>query len=121
MSGGHRSTQRMPPLDRASDALLLRAIGDISTERDRQEAKYPHEDLGDGTGGAYFVAAANSHRRQCDEAGAAATWRHVLLEEVFEALAEQDPERLRGELVQVAAVAVRWVEAIDRRHAKAAA
>lgn len=48
------------------------------------------------------------------------TWADILLEEVFEALGEagapvRDPSRLRGELIQVAAVAVAWVEAIDRR------
>ncbi len=43
------------------------------------------------------------------------TWTDILLEEVFEALAEDDPARLRAELVQVAAVAAQWVEAIDRR------
>ena len=42
-------------------------------------------------------------------------WDGVLLEEVYEALAESDPAKLRAELIQVAAVAVAWVEAIDRR------
>ncbi len=42
-------------------------------------------------------------------------WRDILLEEVFEALAEEEPKELRKELVQVAAVAAQWVEAIDRR------
>ncbi|MEV5770115.1 hypothetical protein AB0L49_02425 [Streptomyces antimycoticus] len=44
-------------------------------------------------------------------------WDGVLLEEAYEALAEEDPARLRAELIQVAAVAVAWVEAIDRRPA----
>lgn len=43
------------------------------------------------------------------------TWTDILLEEVFEALAEDDPDRLYAELVQVAAVAVQWGEAIKRR------
>jgi hypothetical protein len=42
-------------------------------------------------------------------------WDGILFEEVYEALAEADPAKLRAELVQVAAVAVAWVEAIDRR------
>lgn len=50
-------------------------------------------------------------------AGHAEAWRHILDEEVAEALAETDPERLRAELVQVAAVAVQWIEALDRRAA----
>ncbi|HYF53037.1 MAG TPA: hypothetical protein VEA41_02135 [Salinarimonas sp.] len=43
------------------------------------------------------------------------TYSQILAEEVAEALAESDPMLLRAELVQVAAVAVQWVEAIDRR------
>ncbi|MFI9200197.1 hypothetical protein [Streptomyces sp. NPDC053048] len=42
-------------------------------------------------------------------------WDGVLLEEVYEALAEGNPEKLRAELVQVAAVACAWIAAIDRR------
>lgn len=42
-------------------------------------------------------------------------WDGVLLEEVYEALAEPDPERLRAELVQVAAVCAAWISDIDRR------
>lgn len=41
----------------------------------------------------------------------------VLLEEVFEALAEVDDERIREELIQVAAVAAKWVRIIDERKA----
>lgn len=43
------------------------------------------------------------------------TWRHVLDEEVAEALAEVDPGALAAELVQVAAVAIRWATAIAAR------
>ena len=49
------------------------------------------------------------------------TYRDILLEEVFEALAESNPARLRVELVQVAAVAVAWVEKIDRQAAAGSA
>lgn len=41
------------------------------------------------------------------------TWADILLEEVFEALAENDSQRLRDELVQVAAVAVKWIALLD--------
>jgi len=37
------------------------------------------------------------------------------MEEVFEALAETDPEKLELELIQAAAVIVAWVEKL-RRH-----
>lgn len=42
-------------------------------------------------------------------------WSDILAEEVAEAFAETDPVKLRTELIQVAAVAVAWVECIDRR------
>ena len=45
-------------------------------------------------------------------------WDAILLEEVYEALTEAaggDVAKLRKELIQVAAVAAQWVEAIDRR------
>ncbi|MGH3467454.1 MAG: hypothetical protein ACRDQF_06970 [Thermocrispum sp.] len=49
------------------------------------------------------------------------TWRHILLEEVAEALAEDDPARLRRELVQVVAVGAQWLQAIDNRSLPAVA
>lgn len=49
------------------------------------------------------------------EAAGISTWDGILLEEVFEALAERSEVAMRAELVQVAAVAVAWIEAIDRR------
>ena len=39
----------------------------------------------------------------------------ILLEEVFEALAAGAIDRLRAELIQVAAVCVNWIMALDRR------
>jgi len=42
------------------------------------------------------------------------TWAMILSEEHFEAITEPDPQKRRAELLQVAAVAIRWVEAIDR-------
>lgn len=44
-------------------------------------------------------------------------WDGILLEEVYEALAEDDPAKARAELVQVAAVAVAMIESIDRLEA----
>jgi hypothetical protein len=42
------------------------------------------------------------------------TMADVLLEEVFEALAETDPAKARDELVQAVAVGVKMIEGIDR-------
>lgn len=107
---------------------VLREIGD---ERLRQIAKWGEQSHPDGTspGAAPFrhtdvnldlrtgVEVANILRRRCDKRfrDGIGTWLDILLEEVGEALAEDEPEKLREELLQVAAVAVAWVEAIDRR------
>lgn len=42
------------------------------------------------------------------------TWQDILLEEVYEALAETDPDYREAELIQVAAVAMAEVECIRR-------
>lgn len=41
-------------------------------------------------------------------------WTGILLEEVYEALAESDPVKLREELIQCAAVIQAWVYDLDR-------
>lgn len=43
------------------------------------------------------------------------TWWHILREEVFEAAAESDRAALRAELVQVAAVALKMIDALDTK------
>jgi hypothetical protein len=92
-------------------------LRDVVNERDRAEAKFPGQHLPDGTGQGWRKAHADFARQRCKDHAAAGTltWRHVLSEEVAEALAETDPVRLRAELVQVANVAVRWVEDLDLR------
>lgn len=113
--------------------LVLQDIGD---ERARQDAKWGEQNHPDGTGDqehplvelAYYrsselferITAGSLAYRAKDATDRAArkgrvTWTAILLEEVFEALAEDDPSALRTELIQVAAVAASWAEAIDRR------
>lgn len=96
-----------------STVAVLRDIGD---ERDRQNRKFPDQVLPDGTRH-LMKATADAVRKQTEvfAKDGILTWRDVLAEEVAEAFAEEDPERLRKELVQVAAVAARWVEDIDNR------
>jgi hypothetical protein len=43
------------------------------------------------------------------------TWAAIFMEEVGEALQADNDADLRAELVQVAAVAMAWIDAIDRR------
>lgn len=45
------------------------------------------------------------------------SWWHILREEVFEAAAEDDPTKLRAELVQVAAVAFKAIQALEYQQA----
>lgn len=76
------------------------AIRSVVAERERQEAKWGEQDLDDGV------------------------WSLILTEEVGEACQAALHDRfggpaagkLREELVHAAAVAVQWIEAIDRRN-----
>lgn len=101
-------------------------IASIAAERERQDAKWGEQHHPDGTGpdwphippGALSARqAADLARHMCQVAAhhGSVTWHHILAEEFTEGMAEDDPAKLRAELVQVAAVAIAWIEAIDRR------
>ena len=108
-------------------------LDEIAAERDRQDARWGEQNHPDGTGpdtgwvdqitpafgwdDQQAAHAAKLARRSCQQAARVGhvTWLHILREEVAEAFAESDPAKLRAELVQVAAVAVAQIEAIDRR------
>lgn len=101
-----------------------RVLEEVSHERARQDARWGEQNHPDGTGPmkAYgFLGTAEDHaltaRARCDSAHrlGEGTWEHILTEEYAEALAEEDPGKLRAELIQIAAVATAWAEAIDRR------
>ncbi|KQX27510.1 hypothetical protein ASD97_24730 [Streptomyces sp. Root63] len=90
---------------------------EIDAERTRQLAKFGEQHHPDGTGLPVYEHAARRYRNQADrnaQSGVLA-WRDVLLEEVYEALAEKDPAALRTELVQIAAVCAAWVRDLDSR------
>jgi hypothetical protein len=96
-----------------------RILREIAEERDAQDALFGVQDLPDGTG-PEFTDAANMARDACDAAFSSkrGTFRHVFIEEVYEAFAESDPAKLRAELVQAVAVGVKWIEGIDRREGR---
>ena len=101
-------------------------LDDIAAERARQDARWGEQNHRDGTGADYSLREVAEldvrfARDRCDRAfeRSAGSWEHILYEEFCEAMAEDDPVRLRPELVQLAAVAVHWIEAIDARPAAA--
>lgn len=116
-------------------AVTGKVLGEVSQERWRQHRKWGEQNPPDAdpvllhrAGGCtaqrmaehYEMPTATRAKWLCQEffRRGEGTWAHILVEEVAEAIdATVDcvPELLREELVQVAAVAVAWIEAIDRR------
>lgn len=115
-------------------------LDEVAAERERQNAKWGEQNHPNGTGPQatplrgilfdgpvipengckkYALGLSYLAKGSTDAAAAAGavTFADILLEEVFEALAEEDPAKLRTELIQVAAVATQWVESIDRAEA----
>ncbi|MBT2566620.1 hypothetical protein J7I84_08950 [Arthrobacter sp. ISL-85] len=117
-------------VEKALAAVTLagsQVLVEVADERGRQTAKWGQQDHPNGTGpaklpmpygsGSWSAAVAAERLKlitECSAQVGLCTWLHILREEVFEAFAEDDPAKLRAELIQVAAVAVQWVEAIDR-------
>lgn len=89
----------------------------VDTERQAQLAKWGEQHHPDGTGGPVMQERADEARAQCQylAANGGPDWRSILLEEVYEALAESDPARLRTELIQSAAVIAAWITDLDSR------
>lgn len=104
-------------------ANTMAVLADVAEERVHQHRKWGPQNHLDGCGSRSQALLAMDAREACETAFAAGggTWAHILSEEVCEAFAESEPLRLREELVHVAAVAVAWCEAIDRRLASARA
>jgi hypothetical protein len=96
--------------------------GEIAQERVRQVEKFGIQNHPDGTSEDNAWMASFS-RDACDAATKAGclTWLDILREETEEAAAEENPEKLRVELLQIAAVAVAWIEDLDRRAKQASA
>lgn len=112
--------RRTPPA--GLDTTATRAVlDDVLAERGRQNAKWGQQDLPNGTGQRGDREAARSAQKACAFAAShgGLTYRHIADEEIAEAFAETDDERLEVECIQAAAVFVQWVEAIRRRRARA--
>lgn len=93
---------------------VCRVLEEVFEARRRLHDVHGLQDHEDGTAFEYLRERAEIAGRECDRAGSQ-TWRLILRKAYRTALAHADPTALRAALVQVAAVAVEWVEAIDRR------
>ena len=94
-------------------------LDEVAQERRRQNSKWgPIQDIPLGTGPCtpdaydFYRPMLDQARHENDDGDA--TFATVLAEEFAEAMLEDDPEKLRAELIQVAAVAVKTIEHIDR-------
>lgn len=104
-------------------------LNEVALERIRQEALWGEQNHPDGTGPDVIwldvlvspmshMAAEARYRCQSRARRGKLTYLDILAEEFFEAAEAPEPAHLRDELVQVAAVAVAWIEKLDRDHAR---
>lgn len=133
-STGYRAGLMFPELPQVEswETGCRAVLAQVFTERHAQVAKYGmNDDLHDGSGPdtvwlSPFTPARASTIEEVlrqDYIGyeletGNPTWVHLIREEVAEAFAEADPERLAEELIQVAALCVSWVEHLAKRGAK---
>lgn len=96
-----------------------RILAEVLAERVRQHRLWGDQShLPMGTSDAYREQAEDA-RYYCERAtdlGTLTFW-HILAEEVAEVRCETDPARLRTELIQVMAVCLQMVQAIDKKAA----
>jgi hypothetical protein len=97
-----------------------RELGECEGELNRQDRKWGpqnHPDLAQYEDVGNYAALADSWKHLNDTRAQSGmlSWSGILFEEVYEALGETDPDKMATELVQVAAVALQWAEAIRRR------
>lgn len=114
-------------MDQAAQQRISNVLEEVLQERMKQHAKWGEQNLPDGTGPNYLLfgrtetdatnlTLRNAAIRVTDSRSMMGilSYSDILLEEVFEAISETDQKLLRAELIQCAAVAVQWVEKIDR-------
>lgn len=121
----HMTVLGLMPRAPAADttAAMQRIFEEIAAERRRQIEKFPEEEDGlpDGTGGGGRETWERIARQSCERAAREGTLTntHIFDEETAEAMAATERPKLREELVQVAAVCVKWVQQIDREAGRA--
>ena len=92
-------------------------VEDVRRERARQDELWGEQNHPDGTGSVWQkqmladVRKDNAYALQDNKM----TWALILLEEVYEVMAEWDPARIEEELDEVIAVAAAWRECLMRK------
>ncbi|MER8233513.1 hypothetical protein [Streptomyces sp. NPDC094049] len=97
---------------------LGRFVNAVDQERQAQLVKWGEQHHPNGTATNTYIKQAVTARADCQidsTQPSGPRWSLILLEEVYEALAETDLVKLRAELIQVAAVCAAWVRDIDTR------
>ena len=119
---------------RATARHILGVLDEVAAERQRQDACWGQQNHPSFPTPLYGIPAYDAEARalyygvpeesdakwMCEERFGIGegTYGDIFIEEVAEAIGAADEDRLREELVQCAAVAVAWIEAIDRRKAQ---
>lgn len=100
--------------------LLGEILHEIRLERSKQDNEWGEQNHDNGTDKSHYNKLTYFARIECERAREQAnlTWAHILREEVYEALAEEEYKPLRAELLQVAAVCIAWIQCLDRKHSQ---
>ena len=99
-------------------------LEEVGYERERQDMRWGEQNHIDAAGmGDYDLVKSALEARAVNQKliqNKTMSWAAILGEEVAEAFDEinEDEVALRADLVQVAAVCVAWIQAIDRRNSK---
>jgi hypothetical protein len=101
------------------DGIWLEIMG----ERDRQDEKWGEQNHKSMSWDGNYDERGERKRHcaelqeRCDRAAREGwlAWEHVVDEELAEVYAAESDAERRGELVQLAAVLIAWIECIDRR------
>lgn len=94
---------------------MVDVLAEVQTERLRQNVLWGIQDHADNTFPLAFDE--DTAKRICEKAfrEGKGSWAHILFEEFCEVMCAKTVGDMREELIQLAAVATQWVEAIDRR------
>jgi len=116
--------QPAEPISPAAPAVIAEILAAHARNRvARGDCDYPSVialQPGDPTCRVYHIPSKAECRQRLDVIGGRGSiaWTDVLLERFADAVAAPDEFQRRADLVQIAAIAMEWIESIDRRLAR---